>query len=257
VLTVVALAAIALLPASSIVVASNQVTSVVDKQVQTTAAVSSVVIGKQTADLVALVDSYATRPSLADGMVARKAGATRRSLSTWRVSLGRPGISASFVTDLHGTSLSTYPPEPSVYGTNFAYRDWFKGLVASGRPFVSNAIETKEASHALAVTVTDYIRRRTAARSVSSASTTACNRSGRSRQRRSGAGDHPDRDRPGRDLVDGGGAHGLVSLAGDPRVKAALAGRSGLLDYAPAWPAEATAPRSCRRMRRSPERVGP
>jgi hypothetical protein len=45
-----------------------------------------------------------------------------------------------------------------VYGTNFAYREWFKGLVASGRPFVSNAIVTKEATHTLAVTVTDYIR---------------------------------------------------------------------------------------------------
>ena len=30
-----------------------------------------------------------------------------------------------------------------------------------------------------------------------------------------------------------GGAHGLVSLATDPRVVAALAGRSGLLDYTP------------------------
>ena len=62
------------------------------------------------------------------------------------------------MANLQGTSLATYPPEPSVYGTNFAYRDWYKGLVASGRPYVSTAIVTKEASHALAVTVTEYIR---------------------------------------------------------------------------------------------------
>ena len=35
------------------------------------------------------------------------------------------------------------------------------------------------------------------------------------------------------------GAHGLVSLARDPRVRAALAGRSGLLDYAPVAKAHA------------------
>ena len=48
-------------------------------------------------------------------------------------------------------------------GTNFAYRDWYKGLVASGRPYVSNAIVTKETGHALAVVVTAYITGRTVA----------------------------------------------------------------------------------------------
>src|ERR1700689_5439486 len=69
-----------------------------------------------------------------------------------------PGISASFVASLVGTSLDTYPLEPSIIGTNFAYREWYTGLVASGRPFVSDAIVTKEAGSPLAVTVTDYIR---------------------------------------------------------------------------------------------------
>ena len=39
-------------------------------------------------------------------------------------------------------------------------------------------------------------------------------------------------DRAGTSLT-AGGAHGLVSLANDPRVRAALAGRTGLLDYTP------------------------
>jgi hypothetical protein len=157
-LTAVALAAVALLAVSSIVLSSNQVTRVVNKQVQTAAAVSSVVIGEQTAGLVTLVHSYASRPSLAAGVVAGARADATVGLALASLARSGPGISASFVTDIHGTSLSTYPPEPSVYGTNFAYREWFTGLVASGRPFVSSAIETKEASHALAVTVTDYIR---------------------------------------------------------------------------------------------------
>jgi two-component system, sensor histidine kinase and response regulator len=155
VLTVVALAAVALLAVSSIVVASHELTKSVDKQVRTTAAVSSVVIGQQTSNLVALVESYASRPSLSTGVAAGKGGAVAVEATLAGLAHAVPGISASFVTDQHGTSLSTYPPEPAVYGTNFAYRDWFTGLVASGRPFVADAIQTKEASHALAITVTD------------------------------------------------------------------------------------------------------
>ena len=233
-LTVVAMAAVALLAAGSIVLASNQVTNVVDKQVRTTAAVSSVVIGEQTADLLALVHSYATRPSLSSGMTAGERKAATVEFDLANLARALPGISASFVTDQHGTSLSTYPPEPSVYGTNFAYREWFKGLVATDRPFVSNAIETKEASHALAITVTDYIRTpdgrpvgvlgvNYSLQSIQSFAASAGQAQGITLSVT---------DRAGTSLT-AGSAHGLVSLAGDPRVRAALAGRSGLLDYTP------------------------
>jgi PAS domain S-box-containing protein len=233
-LTVVALAAIILLAAVSIVVASNQVTGVVDKQVRTTAAVSSVVIGRQTADVLALVRSYANRPSLADGMEAGARGNAAVALDLAGLAKALPGISATFVTDLHATSLSSYPPEPTIYGTNFAYRDWFKGLVASGHPFVANAIVTKEANHALAVTMTDYIRTASgrpvgvlgvnySLQSISSFADTVGRAQGISLNVT---------DRAGTSLT-AGGTHGLVSLASDPRVKAALAGRSGLLSYAP------------------------
>jgi diguanylate cyclase (GGDEF)-like protein len=145
-----------------------------------------------------------------------------------------PGISASFVTDQHGTSLSTYPPEPAVYGTNFAYRDWFKGLQASGRPFVANAIQTKETSHALAITVTDYIR----APGGHPIGVLGVNYSLESiGEFAAGVGRAQGitlnvTDRTGTSLT-AGGQHGLVSLAKDPAVRAALAGRSGLLDYSP------------------------
>jgi diguanylate cyclase (GGDEF)-like protein/PAS domain S-box-containing protein len=234
VLTVAALGAVALLAVSSIVVASHEQTRVVDKQVRTTAAVSSVVIGQQTSDLVALVASYATRPSLFSGVAAGKGGAAVVEATLAGLAHAVPGISASFVTDRHGTSLSTYPPEPAVYGTNFAYRDWFTGLVKSGRPFVANAIQTKEASHALAITVTDYIRAPgghpigVLGVNYSLASIGAF---------AAGVGRAQGitldiTDRAGTSLT-AGGEHGLVSLGKDPGVHAALAGHSGLLDYSP------------------------
>jgi diguanylate cyclase (GGDEF)-like protein/PAS domain S-box-containing protein len=233
-MTVVALLPVGLLAASSIILASRQVTSDVNKQVQTTAAVSAVVIGRQTADLVTLVRSYATRPSLVLAVAAGPSGDA--SVESNLASLARavPGISATFIASPGGTSLATYPLEPTVIGTNFSYRDWYKGLVASGKPYVSNAIVTKEAGSPLAVTITDYILGSSGRPigilganyllgSISSFSASVGRAQGITLTVT---------DRVGTSLT-AGGAHGLVSVAGDPRVRAALAGRSGLLEYAP------------------------
>jgi diguanylate cyclase (GGDEF)-like protein len=236
-LAAVALVPVAILAISSIVLASNQVTSVVDKRVQTTAAVSAVVVGQQTTDLVALVHSYATRPSLAEGVAAGAAGRPLIESNLASLTEAVPGISASFVTDIHGTTRDVFPLEPSIIGTNFAYREWFTGLLESGRPYVSSAIETKEAGHALAVTVTDYIR----GPDGHPIGVLGVNYTLDSIRRFAGNVGRAQgitlqvTDRLATSLTAGGG-HGLVSLAADPRVRAALNGRSGLLDYAPVLP---------------------
>jgi PAS domain S-box-containing protein len=233
-LAAVALVPVAVLAASSIALASGQVTSVVNKQVQSTATVSAVVIGERTDSLVALVQSYATRPYLAEGVVNGLKGKGQVDATLASLTGADPGISASFVADLRGNSRDTYPYFPAVIGTNFAYREWFKGLVASGRPYVSSAIETKEADHTLAVTVTDYIRGldgrpvgilgvnyrlqfiRAYASSIAHAQGITLSVT----------------DRVGTSLT-ATGARGLVSLSEDPRVKAALAGGSGQQEYSP------------------------
>ena len=170
-----------------------------------------------------------------------------------------PGISASFVANLQGTSLATYPPEPSVYGTNFAYRDWYKGLVATGRPYVSTAIVTKEASHALAVTVTEYIRGpggvpvgilgvNFGLQSIAAYATNVGRAQGIALTVTDQAGTS----------LTAGGAHGLVSLAADPLVKAARAGRTRSGRISPrCWPAGATVRESWRPTHRWRERAGP
>jgi len=108
-LTVVALSAVALLAVSSIVVASHELTKSADKQLKTTAAVSSVVIGEQTSNLVALVESYASRLSLSSGVAAGKGGAgVSRSRSPVSHTPSRASPPRSSPTR---TSLSTYPAE--------------------------------------------------------------------------------------------------------------------------------------------------
>jgi diguanylate cyclase (GGDEF)-like protein/PAS domain S-box-containing protein len=242
-LAVVALLPVGLLAASSIILASRQVTSDVNKQVQTTATVSAVVIGRQTSNLVTLVESYASRPSLASAVTAGAAGAAALEDNLTSLAKAVPGVSATFLASLGGTSLATYPLEPSVIGTNFAYRDWYTGLVASGQVYVSNAIVTKETGSPLAVTVTDYIRGSNGrpigilgANFLLGAISTFSASVGRAQGITLTV-----TDRAGTSLT-AGGIHGLVSLSDDPRVRAALAGRSGLSDYTPVLPGGAHGP---------------
>jgi hypothetical protein len=94
----------------------QQVTSDVDKQVQTTAAVSAVVMGQQAANLELLVQSYANRPSLVTGVAAGAHGGPSVELNLESLAHAVPGISATFVASTEGTSLATCPrlsPSPT------------------------------------------------------------------------------------------------------------------------------------------------
>jgi PAS domain S-box-containing protein len=233
-LTLAALLPIALIAGSCIVLASNQVTTVVNKQVQTTASVSSLVIGEQISNLVVLVESYANRPSLAASVVSGAAGAAETEFNLTGLAKAVPGISASFVASLQGISLATYPLEPSIIGTNFSYRNWYKGLVATGRVYVSDAIVTKEAGNPLAVTVTDYIKNShgVAVGILGANYGLQYIQSYSAKIAKAQGVTLIVTDRTGTSLT-AGGTKGLVSLARDPGVLAALAGHSGLLQYSP------------------------
>jgi PAS domain S-box-containing protein len=234
VLTALSLLLVVLMALISIVLASHQVTSDVNKQVRTTASVSSVVVSQKLSDFVTLVESYATRPSLFSEVNAGSPDDGQVEANLASLAHAYPGISATFITSLSGTSLYTYPLEPSVIGTNFAYRQWYKGLVATGRPYLSNAIVTKEAGNPLAVTVTAYLEGPGGQRdgilgvnyglgAIKSFATHVGRPQGVTLTLT---------DRAGTSLT-AGGAHGLVSLNSDPLVGAALKGRTGLSTYTP------------------------
>jgi PAS domain S-box-containing protein len=52
--------------------------------------------------------------------------------------------------DLKGTMLARYPPNPLV-GRNFAYRDWYRGVSAQWKPYVSEVYRTAVAPNPLVV----------------------------------------------------------------------------------------------------------
>jgi len=233
-LILAALLPVALLAMTSIALASQQVTAEVNKRIQATAAVSAVFVGEQTSGLVTLVHSYATRPALVSASSAGTGDRAQRDAHLRSLTSVGQGISGAFITDLHGTLISVQPPAPAVIGRNFAQRDWFRGLKTSPGPYVSNAYRTALAGHPLVIAVSDYLRAPDGrpvgilaviysldavadfSRSIAQAqgiALTVTDRSGT--------------------LLSAGGGHGLTSVASDPRVAAARAGRAGLLTYAP------------------------
>ena len=243
--TVAVLLAAGLLAASIIVVASRQLTDQVNKRLQATAAVSAVMAGQHTSDLASLLHSYATRPSLITELETGSASPAT-SLSAQLVSLGESGdgFSGAFIADLQGNLIDVQPADPALIGMNFAFRDWYKGLLASGGPYVSSAFQTALPGHPLVIAVADYIRGSGghplamivaiySLDSLHAFSTNIARAQGVSLLVTDQAGT----------LLSAGGGHGLVSVIGDLRVQRARAGQTGLLNYAPSRPSGGRGPK--------------
>ncbi len=235
--TVAALLPVGLLAVTSVAVASSQVTAEVNRRVTATAALSSVFVGEQTTGLKALVHSYAIRPTLQGDITAGRAGAGAVQAQLASLAGSGGGVSGAFATDRAGTSIGVYPAARGVVGRNFAYRDWYRGLAIHGGPYVSVGYRTALAGHPLVVAVADYVRGPSGVPvgiiaaiftvdAIQSFSTHIAEAQGVSLLVTDRAGT----------LLSAGGHHGLLSAATDPRVRAALAGRSGLADYTPHLP---------------------
>lgn len=49
-----------------------------------------------------------------------------------------PYIERLFLADPRGVLMADTPALPSVRGRDFSYRDWYRGVVRSGKPYVSD-----------------------------------------------------------------------------------------------------------------------
>jgi len=251
-LSLAALMPVALLASTSILLASHQLTSEVEKRVQATASVSAVLVEGQTSAFAALVHSYASRPSVVKELTASPGlgpsghadiGAALASLLD-----SSEGSSGAFVTDLDGTLTDVQPPTPAIVGRNFAFRDWYTGLTASGGPYVSTAYQTAVLGSDLVVAVSDFVRTPDGRPVAILAATLSLDAIQSVSEDIAGAQGIKliVTDQAG-SLLSAGGEDGLVSKVGETPVARALDGGTGLSEYAPqrsgarAGPAELSA----------------
>jgi len=68
------------------------------------------------------------------------------------------GAPAAFVGDPQGRLVAVYPAQPGLLGQDFSFRDWFKGVSRTQRPYVSAAYRTASSGKPLVVAVVAPVR---------------------------------------------------------------------------------------------------
>ena len=107
----------------------------------------------QSDDFKLTVATWAANTVVIDGLRAATPagiGQVQEQLSTLAQSKNAP---AAFVSDTQGRNVAIYPAQPELLGKDFSFRDWFKGVSRTGRPYVSAAYSSAANGHPLVVGV--------------------------------------------------------------------------------------------------------
>ncbi|MDQ4144439.1 MAG: PAS domain S-box protein [Actinomycetota bacterium] len=132
----------------SVSLATNAVRREVHATARATATLGARLVQEQVHGLVRLVDSYAQRPSLISSLRTRDSRRPPpRAIGANLAQLQRalPGIRIAFVADPSGRLIHIVPPTPSIIGKDFSFRDWYQGVMRTGRPYVSELYESAAA----------------------------------------------------------------------------------------------------------------
>jgi PAS domain S-box-containing protein len=159
-LVLVSMGPLALLTWFSVSLSTQAVRSQAEARVRDTASASGVYVGQQLDSLAELVSSYAQRPTLVAALHQPASQRDRRlvGLHLSQLRQARPGIAVAFVADPRGRLIGIVPATPSIVGQDFSYRDWYRGVTATGRPYVSEAYETAATGHARVVAAAVQVR---------------------------------------------------------------------------------------------------
>ena len=159
-LVLVSMGPLALLTWFSVSLSTRAVRSQAEARVRDTAISSAVAVGQEVDSLAELVRSYAQRPTVIAAMGQPQGGHNRRMIGFHLRELqqARQGIAIAFVAQPNGRLLDIIPATPSIVGKDFSFRDWYRGVTTSGRPYVSEAYETTATGHARVVAAAAQIR---------------------------------------------------------------------------------------------------
>ncbi|GAA0954434.1 response regulator [Virgisporangium aurantiacum] len=132
----------------------------VEARLRLTTSLSSALIAQQVGSIVSLIEGAAKRPrlvqALADGDPARfdqaEIDQQIQALQEYR-----QGRTTSGLLDLDGI-LRGIPGAPELRGKDFSSRDYFKGVVATGGTYVSEAFVSAVQAHPFVVSIATYVR---------------------------------------------------------------------------------------------------
>jgi signal transduction histidine kinase/CheY-like chemotaxis protein len=151
---------LALLTYLSLSLATDAVRREVEAKLESTAVLSSEVVGQELGALTQLVDAYAGRPSLKRALTLNDARSARRKMAFHLRDLqrARPGLAVTFVARPDGRLIDIVPPTPAIVGKSYRFRDWYQGVTGTGRTYVSEAYRTQARSRELVTAAATLVR---------------------------------------------------------------------------------------------------
>jgi two-component system, sensor histidine kinase and response regulator len=130
----------------SIRLSTDAVGEQVEAKARATAAISAAFMQRELVNLIQLVDSYAERPLLRRVLSGASGPDSKNVIKlTLRDLNQRAGIATAFLADRSGKLVAIRPSTPSILGEDFSFRDWYQGVIASKRPYVSEAYRSAAA----------------------------------------------------------------------------------------------------------------
>lgn len=182
-----------------------------------------------------LVASYSRRPNFLETFDPERGYDRRRIRFHLRdLAQSRAGVEVAFLADPNGVLLDIVPPTPSIVGDDFAFRDWYRGVMSSGRPYVSEAYITQATGNERVVAIAAPVRDEKGQGEmrgilVAGISLGHIQRFVDRFDERHGVSVTVTDQRGVVVATPGGVPPDLVSRRGDPRIAAALAGRAGVV----------------------------
>ena len=117
------------------------------------ATASALYINSELKALATVDNAFAQRPLLSRALRdGRLSPADRGTIQeTLRQLAAIEGVGTSFLAWPDGRLIDIVPATPSIIGKDFSFRDWYRGVTASGRPYVSRAYRSQATGRPLVV----------------------------------------------------------------------------------------------------------
>src|SRR5687767_14104965 len=161
VLLVITFVPLGLMGALTFRLARQAIRAEVEERAESNAAVTSALIQQHMTGLGSIVESFARRPALIQALGNGSGSALDRDTVAFHLqelAAASEGIGLAFLAETDGDLVDIVPPTPSIIGKNYAFRDWYKGLAASGQTYISEAYQTQATGEALVVAAATYVR---------------------------------------------------------------------------------------------------
>jgi len=152
------LAPLGALAISSVRLASDALENEVEGRVASAAELSAVAVRGELDGASDLVESYAARPSLVRSLSRATPRRNELAFQLEELRMARPGIAATFLASPDGRLLEISPATESIIGKDFTFRDWYRGVTATGGTYVSEAYTSQATGKPLVVAIATAVR---------------------------------------------------------------------------------------------------